>query len=265
MTNRRKRIIFTFLSGIVLFIAAGISSASAQAITEFGGTWNTITGKGKKIVITMQSTARRTTVTGIYGRNGLTASYKPLDDSVFAFVKVSATSGGSALQNASSISGTVTGNVLRFTWREDGGQGAGRFTMSADGQSFEGTFSKTDNPDDTSGGTWNGTRAPNFYGVWETTAGGKIVFPNLLLQQTGSQVSGQLSASQPELGVIREGIIDGDTLRFKVLRPHPILPNGRSMPDEYVGTGELVMDRGSKSFKGTILGASISGIRINGR
>ncbi|MEP6704332.1 MAG: hypothetical protein ABJB34_05960 [Acidobacteriota bacterium] len=58
--------------------------------------------------------------------------------------------------------------------------------------------------------------------------------------------------------MIREGIIGGNTLRFRVGRPDK-LP-GR--PDQYVGIEELVMDKGSKSFKSTILGSATSGTRI---
>ncbi len=160
MLHRKKRILFKVFSGIVLILAGSISNSYAHDVpVDFRGTWNTVTGKGKKIVITFE-TVRRTSVTGTYARNGLTASYKPLDDAATAFVKVSAISGEPALQNISSITGTVTGYVLRFKWLEDGGRGAGRFTMSSDFRSFQGTFSLTDNPDDSSGGTWNGTRAP---------------------------------------------------------------------------------------------------------
>ncbi len=260
MINRRNRIKLTIFTGLMLFIASGMSSAYAQSTAEFSGTWNTVTSKGKKITLTLKSTDRRINVTGSYGINGLTGSYKSFDRSDNVFVKVSLRVSDPEMQSLSSISGTVTDNVLRFTWREDGGRGAGRFTMSSDGESFEGTFSKTGNPDDTSGGTWNGMRAPNFAGVWQTKLGEQLQFPQLLLQQTGSQVSGQLFAGRPEMGFIKEGIIDGNTLRFQVWRPRPF--NGRNQPDDYVGTGELVMDKGSKSFKGTILGAPASGTRL---
>lgn len=265
MINRRNRILFTFLSGIVLFMACGISSSYAQSTAEFSGTWNTVTSKGKKLLVTLKSVDRRTSVTGYYGINGLTGSYKSLDRPDNIFVKVSATTVEPVLQTLSSIRGTVADNVLRFKWVEEGSHhGAGRFTMSSDGQSFEGTFSMTDNPDDTSGGTWNGTRAPIFEGAWQTTVGGNIQFPDLILHQAGSQVTGQLSANRPDLGMIRNGIIDGNTLRFQVWRPNPkaaYYPNQR-LPDLQIGIGELVMDKGSKSFTGTILGTSTSGTRL---
>lgn len=251
-------------SGILLLLAFSTSISYAQATTvDFRGTWNTVTGKGKKFVITFE-TVRRTNVTGTYARNGLTASYKGVEGSVTAFVKVSAMRVELTRQSISSITGTVTANVLRFKWLEDGGRGAGRFTMSSDGQSFQGAFSLTDNPDDASGDTWNGTRAPSFHGVWQTTVGGKVQFPQLMLQQSNDRVTGHLFGGRPEMGVIEEGIIDGNTLRFQVWRAtNPLRPD---LYDQLIGLGELVMDKGgSRSFTGTIFGAAISGTRLGGR
>lgn len=259
MINRQKRILFTILSGIVLLTATGISSANAQGTVDFAGTWNTVTSKGKKIVITF-TTVRRTTVTGTYGMKALTGSNKPSDSSIDAFVKVSAIMAEPGRQTASLIKGTVTDNVLRFKWLEEGGSGAGRFTMSSDGQSFEGTFSMTDNPDDTSGGTWNGTRRPSFAGAWQASFGGSTMV--LILQQGGDQVTGQLQVNSANFGVIRGGIVDGNTLRFQIWRARIGSPPN-AFPDQNVGYGELVMDKGgSRSFKGTILGTSTSGTRL---
>ena len=57
------------------------------------------------------------------------------------------------------IEGTVTGNVLRFKWTQSNGRkGAGHFILKPDGKSFEGYWSYTDDPDNKSGGSWNGTR-----------------------------------------------------------------------------------------------------------
>jgi hypothetical protein len=260
MKNLPKQILFPMLSGIVLLLASCIPISYAQANTvDFGGTWNTVTSNGKKFVITLQS-VRRTSVTGTYTRNGLTASYKPADGSVNAFVKVSAVSGEPALQNVSSITGTVTDNVLRFKWLEDGGRGAGRFTMSPDGQSFQGTFSLTDNPDDTSGGTWNGTRTPYFAGAWRGKLGEGVM--EIIFQQNGSQVTGLIKVNSADLGVIKEGYINVDTLRFQLWRPSGrISPNGMNVP-EYAGTGELVMNKDGKSFSGKILNAPANGALI---
>ncbi len=223
---------------------------------DFSGTWNTVTGKGKKIVITLAQ-GRGYIVTGSYGVNGLTGSNKPVDRSINAFVKVSASTAEPVPQNQSSIKGTVTGTVLRFTWIEDGGQGAGRFTLSSDGQSFEGTLSASTNPDDTSGGTWNGTRAPNFAGAWQTSFGGSVL--TMIFQQSGVRVTGQLNANSADLGVVRDGRVVDNTLRFTVVRSAPNAPN---LPDVIVGYGELVMDAGGKSFKGTVLGVATSGTLI---
>ncbi|MBV9215980.1 MAG: hypothetical protein JO053_07365 [Acidobacteria bacterium] len=261
MKNRQKRISWAILSGILLLTISGVLSSFAQSPAEFGGTWNTVTSSGKKIVITLKSTDRRTNVTGTYAVNGLTASYQSPPRAVDPFVRVSFMTGEPPLQSLSSITGTVTGNVLRFKWLEDGGRGAGKFTMSSDGESFEGTFSRTDNPDNTSGGTWNGTRAPNFAGAWQTTSSGRLQFADMVLQQSGIRVTGYLSAGNPSLGMITEGVIDGNTLRFQVLRDVNIMP-GRPPQYQYSGTGELVMDKGSRSFKGTILGTPTVGTRL---
>jgi hypothetical protein len=94
---------------------------------NFSGVWNTVTADTKYSMTLRQ---RGEKVTG---------HYSPLDGV---------------------IEGEVKDNVLRFKWTQNGGtKGAGRFTLAADGKSFEGTWSATENPDDASGGTWNGTRA----------------------------------------------------------------------------------------------------------
>jgi hypothetical protein len=222
----------------------------------FTGTWKTVTGKGKQIVITLEQD-RHNMVTGYYGINGLTGSYKPLEGSMNGLVKVSWRV-EPVLQSASSITGKVTGNVLRFTWSQDDRRhGAGRFTLSSDGETFEGTFSMTDNPDNTSGGTWNGTRQHSFAGAWQGKFGDGAV--QLILQQSGAQVTGQVKINSAEMGELRGGSVVGKTLRFQLFRPGRPLGNGRYLPDEHVGAGELVMDIGGRSFKGTILGAAVSG------
>lgn len=259
MINRKKRIWFAIFSVIMLLLVGIISTSYAQALPDFGGTWNTVTGKGKKIVLTLQ-TVRRTNVTGNYAMNGLTGRYQPMDRSVDVFVKVAATTALPLMQTPSSIRGTVTDNVLRFKWFEEGSHGAGRFTMSSDGQSFEGTFSTTDNPDDTSGGTWNGTRVYSFAGAWRGKLGEGGF--ELILQQAGSQVTGQFNLNSVIFD-IKGGIADiNNTLRFTIVRPGKVLPNGTKLPDEVLGTGELVMDTGGKSFKGKILNADSSGTRV---
>jgi len=80
----------------------------------------------------------------------------------------------------------------------------------------------------------------------------------LILQQSGPQVTGQLRVNSANVGVIMDGIVDGNTLRFKVARVRT-LPNELTKPNEYMGTGELVMDEGGKSFTGKVLGTATSG------
>ncbi|MFT3744328.1 MAG: hypothetical protein QM785_08530 [Pyrinomonadaceae bacterium] len=249
MKNTNK---LTLIAALFLLLAGGLSSAHAQS---FAGTWNTVTSKGKKMIINLQMVGRTSEVTGSYPVSGLTQSnYQPTERPADVFVTVSFTNAASRVQSISSIKGTVTDKVLRFKWQEDGGQGSGKFTLSADGQSFQGTFSKTNNPDDTSGGTWNGIRVPRFDGVWQAGQ-----YPTLLLQQNVTQVAGQLYGGRPDMGEIRAGSINGNTLRFTVWRP---APPGLRMPDQYMGTGELVIATDGKSFKGTILGVTVSGSRV---
>ena len=82
----------------------------------------------------------------------------------------------------------------------------------------------------------------------------------MIFQQTGDRVTGQLNANSADFGVIRESIVDGNSLRFKIVRAMPS-PNGQPR-DQYLGTGELVMDQGGKSFKGTVLGVPVNGTFI---
>jgi hypothetical protein len=81
----------------------------------------------------------------------------------------------------------------------------------------------------------------------------------LILQQTGKQVTGQVKLNSADVGIIREGIVVGNTLRFKVMRAGKVLPNGLNLPDEFLGSGELLMDEGGRSFKGNVLGTATSG------
>ena len=102
-----------------------------------------------------------------------------------------------------------------------------------------------------------------FDGVWQIKAGEQFVYPQLLLQQpTSDKVLGHLFAGRPDMGVIKDGIVERATLRFTVWRPNPAAILGRYEPDLPMGTGEFVMNADGKSFKGTILGATITGTRI---
>jgi hypothetical protein len=226
-------------STLVLLVSVTVSAQGQPGkplgVANFTGVWNAVTDKGEKYVITLRhDRSDFSVVSGSYHLLG-DLTDKPPD-------------GG--------LKGTVRDNVLRFTWSSDKDRRAGRFTLSSDGQSFEGTYSATRNPDDTSGGTWTGTRAPNFAGAWQAKWGESFLM--LLLQQTGDQVAGQLKVNSADFGVITEGIVDGNTLSFKIMRPGKKV-NALNRPYEYVGTGELVMDAAGKSFKGTVLGTATSG------
>ena len=249
----------------LLLLASVTVSAQGQPSNRpnFTGTWNAVTDKGKKIVITLRhDRSDFSVVTGNYlPDHGLTGSYKPSDSSTNRFVRVSAFMAGPVLQTAASINGRVTDNVLRFTWAQDNAQGAGRFTLSSDGESFKGTYSRTNNPDDTSGGTWNGTRQHSFAGAWQGKLGES--FLELILQQSGDRVTGQFNVNSNHDWFFRDGIVVGNTLRFTVVRRNIMaLPNARNLPDEALGSGELVIDRGGKSFTGIVLGAATSGTLV---
>ena len=41
------------------------------------------------------------------------------------------------------LNGSVSGNVLRFTWQQtDGVSGSGKFALSSDGNSFDGSYTR---------------------------------------------------------------------------------------------------------------------------
>jgi hypothetical protein len=266
MKKKTTQTLLLVVITLLLLVSVTVSAQGQPAqdrrrgnAVSFTGTWNAITAKGKKIGITLRhDRSDYNAVTGNYSPiDGLTtASYQPSDGSIYEIVKVSASTAQPVMQTLGFISGTVKDGVLRFTWREDGGQGAGRFTLSSDGESFEGTFSKTSNPDDTSGGTLNGTRVHSFAGAWRGKLGEGGF--ELILQQAGSQVTGQLNINSV-IFVVKEGRIADNTLRFTIARPGRPMFGGAMSPDEVMGTGELVMGAGGKGFTGKILNADASG------
>lgn len=227
MLRKAIRNSFLFVGALLLLVSVTVN-APAQNRDKFGGEWNIVTDRGEKFVLMLYF---RTPdfVAGSFSSNGV-------------------------------ITGTVKDNVLPFTWKIAGRSGAGRLTFAFDGLSFQATLGATDNPDDASGGTWNGTRPPSFAGAWRGKFGEGAL--ESILQQTGNQVTGQFKVNSAELGSIREGVFAGNTVRFKVVRAGRILGNGARSPDEYVGSGELVLDSGGRSFSGTILGATASGTFI---
>jgi hypothetical protein len=265
MKKKTTQTLLLIFSSLLLLVSVTVSAhakSQPQDRANFSGVWNTVTNKGEKYLITLRhERSDYNAVIGSYhSLSGVTRSYQSSDGSIYGFVKVSASTAQPIMQSAGSIKGTVEGNVLRFTWSQDNGRGSGRFTLSSDGESFQGTFSATKNPDDTSGGTWNGTRVYSFAGAWRGKLGEAAL--ELILQQAGSQVTGQINLNSVIFD-IKGGIADANnTLRFTIVRPGKVLPNGARSPDEVLGTGELVMDRGGKSFTGKILNADSSGTRV---
>jgi hypothetical protein len=263
MTKKATQTFLLVFSTLLLLVPVTVSAQGQPPQDRlrgnspvFTGEWKTVTNKGIRLLIKLEQN-RHNIVTGSYNVNGLTGSYKPSDSSIHGLVNVSWRA-EPALQSLSSITGTVKDNVLRFTWTQDDRRhGAGRITLSSDGESFEGTYSLTENPDDTSGGTWKGTRQHSFAGAWQGTVGGGGLL--LILQQSGQVVTGQVKVNSADLGVIREGIVVGNTLRFKIVRPSRPLTNGGTLPEEFVGIGELVMNIGVRSFRGTVLNAAANG------
>ena len=107
-------------------------------------------------------------------------------------------------------------------------------------------------------GSAQGQPAHSFAGAWRGKFGDGGF--ELVLQQSGSDVAGQLNINSV-IYVIREGRVDANnTLRFLVVRPRTV--SGVIVFDNVLGTGELVMDAGGKSFKGKILNVDASGTLV---
>ena len=152
--------------------------------------------------------------------------------------------------------GVVSGNTLNFRVSpavKD--SDSGKFVMAQDGKSFTGNVGK--------GQAMTATVLANFAGAWQAKVGESTFL--LVLQQSGTQVTGQVKANSGDVGVIREGIVVGNTLRFKIVRPSRTVGNGAILPEEYVGLGELVLDESGKLFTGHVLGMATSGGTLIGR
>ncbi len=106
--------------------AAGSASTGIQQddYVPFRGVWDTVSSQGNKYTMVLHQDGRK-----VWG------TYTPHDGR---------------------IEGQVTGRVFRFKWRQGNQRGSGRFTLSSSARAFEGTWSNSDDPDDPSGGTWNG-------------------------------------------------------------------------------------------------------------
>jgi hypothetical protein len=214
------------LLGTLLLVVLTTGNANGQGPSSYVGVWNTVTNTGETFALTLALRSGETLV-GHYTSTGV-------------------------------LRGAVRTRVLRFRWQREGvGEGAGKLTFSADGQSFQGTISTNDNPDDPSGGSWSGVRAPSFTGAWRGKFGEGVM--ETILQQSGDQVTGHLRVNSAELGIVKNGVVVGRIFRFTLVR---IVFNGGRGREEYVGAGELTMDNNGTSFSGTILGAKSSGALI---
>jgi hypothetical protein len=94
-----------------------------------------------------------------------------------------------------------------------------------------------------------------FAGAWRAKVGESYM--ELILQQRLDQVTGQVNANSAKLGVITDGRVVKNTLRFTIVRER--LVSGAIVRDQLLGSAELVMEKGEQSFTGTILGAATSG------
>ena len=94
-----------------------------------------------------------------------------------------------------------------------------------------------------------------FAGAWQASFGGSLM--TMIFQQPGDRVTGQLNANSADFGIIWDGKVVDNTLRFTVVRNVPTVATYVT-----VGTGELVMDADGKSFKGNVLGVPTSGTFI---
>lgn len=101
---------------------------SASATASFGGSWS---ANADNVVYSLSLKQKGNSVSGNYqGADG----------------------------SAGNISGKMSGKILRFSWvQKDGTRGSGKFVLAGDGQSFDGTYNFSNNPDAVEG-SWSGTR-----------------------------------------------------------------------------------------------------------
>ena len=142
-------------------ISAPVSGCVSAQFLQFGGT-DTGTNLPNGAAGFAKSTGKQPTLAlatvgfgGTWAANADNVAY-----SISLTQKGSGVSGRyqGADGSAGQITGKVSGNVLRFAWvQNDGTKGSGKFVLSGDGQSFEGSYSFGNNPDAVEG-NWNGTR-----------------------------------------------------------------------------------------------------------
>jgi len=106
----------------------GEQQVSASATADFSGRW---TANADNVAYSLSLKQNG---------NGISGSYQGDDGS------------------AGKINGQMNGNVLRFAWvQKDGTRGSGKFVLSGDGRSFDGSYNFGSNPDAVEG-SWNGAR-----------------------------------------------------------------------------------------------------------
>lgn len=210
---------------------------------SFAGTWETIAGDTDQYTVTLKQVG-----------NHVTGSFSPDNGKIFA--------------------GVVSGNKLTFKWTKDEGfEGTAEFIMDEDGKGFTGSSTVVKPQELTV--PWNGKRAADkaadadkapekvtpspisFTGVWQAQRGTTPMTLELL--QNGDQVTGEFQsdgAGSADVS-LSEGIVVGNTLRFKF----KLAPADRSAR----GSGELVLAEDGKSFKGYIAGVATSGTLLDPR
>jgi hypothetical protein len=126
------------------FLVAGIPAGGQVVLPPAAG-----------IVAAQPQTAAAPTFTGKWNAEAQGSGYK------FNLTQIGDNVSGAYVGGDGSngqITGTVTGNVLRFQWwQADGVRGMGKFALSGDGNSFAGSYTLGSDPD-VAEGSWNGTR-----------------------------------------------------------------------------------------------------------
>lgn len=113
---------------LILQARMGQAAAAGNNTGNFAGDWNATVQNGYSFTMSLRQDGNR--VTGEHD-------------------------GGQTI-----IEGVVTGNTLRFRYqyKNSSTKGAGTLILIDNGRAFTGFYSHTDNPDDRSKGSWNGTR-----------------------------------------------------------------------------------------------------------
>jgi hypothetical protein len=105
-----------------------LSNPGATSRGSFSGVWATVTSGGGRYMMTLAQEG-----------GSVDGSYASPDGRI-----------------TGTISGQISGGVLNYRWSEGSSTGSGKFTLAADGNSFEGWWSSDASPDARNG--WNGSR-----------------------------------------------------------------------------------------------------------